>query len=148
MLIHQAGFACICIYYYFFEQEMFFSNWLFLKIFRRMFPAMRVKISGLDPRQQYYIAMDIVPVDNKRYRWEMELLTQGSGLWSCQRQIEIWRAAVLTANPIVSVCYGTLDGLCPEELFICFTDPTDMRLNILSAFPTKQIFEPAFNFQN
>lgn len=33
-----------------------------------MFPAMRVKIAGLDPHQQYYIAMDIVPVDNKRYR--------------------------------------------------------------------------------
>lgn len=30
---------------------------------------MRVKISGLDPHQQYYIAMDIVPVDNKRYRY-------------------------------------------------------------------------------
>lgn len=37
--------------------------------FRRMFPAMRVKIAGLDPHQQYYIAMDIVPVDNKRYRY-------------------------------------------------------------------------------
>ncbi|KFR00823.1 T-box transcription factor TBX15, partial [Opisthocomus hoazin] len=36
---------------------------------RRMFPAMRVKITGLDPHQQYYIAMDIVPVDNKRYRY-------------------------------------------------------------------------------
>uniref|UniRef100_A0A8C3U3V9 T-box transcription factor 15 n=1 Tax=Catharus ustulatus TaxID=91951 RepID=A0A8C3U3V9_CATUS len=35
----------------------------------RMFPAMRVKITGLDPHQQYYIAMDIVPVDNKRYRY-------------------------------------------------------------------------------
>lgn len=35
---------------------------------RRMFPAMRVKITGLDPHQQYYIAMDIIPVDNKRYR--------------------------------------------------------------------------------
>uniref|UniRef100_A0A8C5CFD2 T-box transcription factor 15 n=1 Tax=Gadus morhua TaxID=8049 RepID=A0A8C5CFD2_GADMO len=34
-----------------------------------MFPAMRVKILGLDPHQQYYIAMDIVPVDNKRYRY-------------------------------------------------------------------------------
>ncbi|KAI4898097.1 hypothetical protein NFI96_001760 [Prochilodus magdalenae] len=30
---------------------------------------MRVKIVGLDPHQQYYIAMDIVPVDNKRYRY-------------------------------------------------------------------------------
>uniref|UniRef100_A0A672I3D8 T-box transcription factor 18 n=1 Tax=Salarias fasciatus TaxID=181472 RepID=A0A672I3D8_SALFA len=36
---------------------------------RRMFPAMRVKITGLDPHQQYYIAMDIIPVDNKRYRY-------------------------------------------------------------------------------
>ena len=35
-----------------------------------MFPAMRVKITGLDPHQQYYIAMDIIPVDNKRYRWD------------------------------------------------------------------------------
>ncbi|KAG7257032.1 hypothetical protein CRUP_000627 [Coryphaenoides rupestris] len=34
-----------------------------------MFPAMRVKILGLDPHQQYYITMDIVPVDNKRYRY-------------------------------------------------------------------------------
>ncbi|KAJ3592338.1 hypothetical protein NHX12_007465, partial [Muraenolepis orangiensis] len=34
-----------------------------------MFPAMRVKVLGLDPHQQYYIAMDIVPVDNKRYRY-------------------------------------------------------------------------------
>uniref|UniRef100_A0A1A8DHT3 T-box 22 n=1 Tax=Nothobranchius kadleci TaxID=1051664 RepID=A0A1A8DHT3_NOTKA len=30
---------------------------------------MRVKIAGLDPHQQYYIAMDIIPVDNKRYRY-------------------------------------------------------------------------------
>uniref|UniRef100_A0A8C7KLF1 T-box domain-containing protein n=1 Tax=Oncorhynchus kisutch TaxID=8019 RepID=A0A8C7KLF1_ONCKI len=36
---------------------------------RRMFPAMRVKISGLDPRQQYYVAMDVIPLDNKRYRY-------------------------------------------------------------------------------
>lgn len=37
-----------------------------------MFPAMRVKITGLDPHQQYYIAMDIIPVDNKRYRWVID----------------------------------------------------------------------------
>lgn len=38
-----------------------------------MFPAMRVKITGLDPHQQYYIAMDIIPVDNKRYRLKKKL---------------------------------------------------------------------------
>lgn len=39
-----------------------------------MFPAMRVKMTGLDPHQQYYIAMDIIPVDNKRYRLKSNLL--------------------------------------------------------------------------
>ncbi|XP_061086059.1 T-box transcription factor TBX15-like, partial [Conger conger] len=36
---------------------------------RRMFPVVRVKVTGLDPHQQYFIAMDIIPVDNKRYRY-------------------------------------------------------------------------------
>uniref|UniRef100_A0A3B5LFX9 T-box domain-containing protein n=1 Tax=Xiphophorus couchianus TaxID=32473 RepID=A0A3B5LFX9_9TELE len=44
------------------------TEMIITKAGRRMFPAMRVKISGLDPHQQYYIAMDIIPVDNKRYR--------------------------------------------------------------------------------
>nr|XP_040057702.1 T-box transcription factor TBX15-like [Gasterosteus aculeatus aculeatus] len=44
------------------------TEMIITKAGRRMFPAMRVKIAGLDPHQQYYIAMDIVPVDNKRYR--------------------------------------------------------------------------------
>ncbi|XP_028656587.1 T-box transcription factor TBX15 [Erpetoichthys calabaricus] len=45
------------------------TEMIITKAGRRMFPAMRVKIMGLDPHQQYYIAMDIVPVDNKRYRY-------------------------------------------------------------------------------
>ncbi|OWK05332.1 hypothetical protein Celaphus_00002122, partial [Cervus elaphus hippelaphus] len=45
------------------------TEMIITKAGRRMFPAMRVKITGLDPHQQYYIAMDIVPVDNKRYRY-------------------------------------------------------------------------------
>ncbi|XP_012859084.1 T-box transcription factor TBX18 [Echinops telfairi] len=45
------------------------TEMIITKAGRRMFPAMRVKMSGLDPHQQYYIAMDIVPVDNKRYRY-------------------------------------------------------------------------------
>lgn len=36
---------------------------------------MRVKIAGLNPHQQYYIAMDIVPVDNKRYRLGIVVLS-------------------------------------------------------------------------
>ncbi|KAJ8409687.1 hypothetical protein AAFF_G00217460 [Aldrovandia affinis] len=45
------------------------TEMIITKAGRRMFPAMRVKISGLDPHQQYYIAMDIIAVDNKRYRY-------------------------------------------------------------------------------
>lgn len=30
---------------------------------------MRVKVKGLEPLQQYYIAIDVVPVDSKRYRY-------------------------------------------------------------------------------
>ncbi|CAB1347299.1 unnamed protein product [Coregonus sp. 'balchen'] len=45
------------------------TEMIITKAGRRMFPAMRVKIVGLDSHQQYYIAMDIVPVDNKRYRY-------------------------------------------------------------------------------
>ncbi|XP_005045788.1 PREDICTED: T-box transcription factor TBX22 [Ficedula albicollis] len=36
---------------------------------RRMFPSVRVKVKGLEPLQQYYIAIDVVPVDSKRYRY-------------------------------------------------------------------------------
>ncbi|XP_068433314.1 T-box transcription factor TBX18 [Clinocottus analis] len=45
------------------------TEMIITKAGRRMFPAMRVKVTGLDPHQQYYIAMDIIPVDNKRYRY-------------------------------------------------------------------------------
>ena len=42
---------------------------LFVSVFyRRMFPSLRVKVRNLDPCQQYYIAMDVLPVDSKRYR--------------------------------------------------------------------------------
>ncbi|KAL7644569.1 UNVERIFIED_CONTAM: hypothetical protein RMT77_004106 [Armadillidium vulgare] len=36
---------------------------------RRMFPTVRASFSGLKPDEQYYVLLDIVPVDNKRYRY-------------------------------------------------------------------------------
>ncbi|TTR68480.1 T-box transcription factor TBX20 [Bagarius yarrelli] len=36
---------------------------------RRMFPTIRVSFSGVDPDCKYIVLMDIVPVDNKRYRY-------------------------------------------------------------------------------
>lgn len=37
--------------------------------FRRMFPTCRVSFNGLRPEGRYAVLMDIVPVDNKRYRY-------------------------------------------------------------------------------
>ncbi|XP_044129199.1 T-box transcription factor TBX22 [Bufo gargarizans] len=34
-----------------------------------MFPSVRVKVKGLDPSKQYFVALDVVPVDSKRYRY-------------------------------------------------------------------------------
>ncbi|XP_048046886.1 MAX dimerization protein MGA a isoform X2 [Megalobrama amblycephala] len=36
---------------------------------RRMFPYCRFRLSGMEPFQSYMLAMDIVPVDNHRYKW-------------------------------------------------------------------------------
>ncbi|XP_054648491.1 T-box transcription factor TBX22 [Dunckerocampus dactyliophorus] len=45
------------------------TEMIITKAGRRMFPSVRVKVRNLDPRQQYYIAMDVMPVDSKRYRY-------------------------------------------------------------------------------
>ena len=42
---------------------------LLLLIFRRMFPVVRVRVSGLNPSHHYLVAMDIDPVDDMRYRY-------------------------------------------------------------------------------
>lgn len=34
-----------------------------------MFPTIRVSFSGVDQDSKYIVLMDIVPVDNKRYRY-------------------------------------------------------------------------------
>ncbi|XP_065109757.1 MAX dimerization protein MGA a isoform X2 [Paramisgurnus dabryanus] len=36
---------------------------------RRMFPCCRFRLSGMEPFQSYLLAMDIVPVNNFRYKW-------------------------------------------------------------------------------
>ncbi|XP_046364793.2 T-box transcription factor TBX20-like isoform X2 [Haliotis rufescens] len=36
---------------------------------RRMFPTLRVSFTGLEPDTKYIVLMDIIPVDNKRYRY-------------------------------------------------------------------------------
>lgn len=42
---------------------------LFMFIFRRMFPPFKVKVSGLDKNAKYILLMDIVAVDDCRYKF-------------------------------------------------------------------------------
>ncbi|VEN40269.1 unnamed protein product [Callosobruchus maculatus] len=42
---------------------------LFLGFVRRMFPTLRVSFTGIRADQRYAVLLDVVPVDNKRYRY-------------------------------------------------------------------------------
>uniref|UniRef100_A0A3Q4AD07 T-box domain-containing protein n=1 Tax=Mola mola TaxID=94237 RepID=A0A3Q4AD07_MOLML len=37
---------------------------------RRMFPGLRLKLSGLNPSLRYILLLDIIPADNSRYRFQ------------------------------------------------------------------------------
>ncbi|XP_047735711.1 uncharacterized protein LOC125177631 [Hyalella azteca] len=45
------------------------TEMIITKIGRRMFPVLRIRISGLDPDKMYLLYADMQPVDNKRYRY-------------------------------------------------------------------------------
>ncbi|CAL4064811.1 unnamed protein product [Meganyctiphanes norvegica] len=52
--------------------EKFFelgTEMIITKTGRRMFPTVRASFTGLKPDQRYSVLLDIVPVDNKRYRY-------------------------------------------------------------------------------
>lgn len=34
-----------------------------------MFPTIRVKLEGLDPKTKYILVMDLIPVDDNRYKY-------------------------------------------------------------------------------
>lgn len=35
-----------------------------------MFPILRISLSGLDPKAKYIVFVDIVPFDDKRYKFQ------------------------------------------------------------------------------
>ncbi|XP_074027257.1 T-box transcription factor TBX20 isoform X1 [Leptinotarsa decemlineata] len=45
------------------------TEMIITKTGRRMFPTVRVSFTGIRPDQRYAVLLDIVPVDNKRYRY-------------------------------------------------------------------------------
>ncbi|XP_060028998.1 T-box transcription factor TBX6 [Erinaceus europaeus] len=46
------------------------TEMIITKAGRRMFPACRVSVTGLDPEVRYLFLLDVVPVDGARYRWQ------------------------------------------------------------------------------
>ncbi|XP_029201708.2 T-box transcription factor TBX20-like isoform X2 [Acropora millepora] len=45
------------------------TEMIITKAGRRMFPTLRISVNGVDPKANYMVLMDIVPVDDKRYRY-------------------------------------------------------------------------------
>ena len=47
----------------------FQPNNTFLLFFRQMFPQMKFRLSGLDPKAKYILLLDIVAADDLRYKF-------------------------------------------------------------------------------
>lgn len=45
-------------------------NNLSLSSYRRMFPTVKISISGLEPNTKYFVLMDIIPADDSRYKFQ------------------------------------------------------------------------------
>ncbi|XP_064907889.1 T-box transcription factor TBX20 isoform X2 [Columba livia] len=85
---------------------------------RRMFPTIRVSFSGVDPEAKYIVLMDIVPVDNKRYRYAYHRSS--------------WLVAGKADPPLPASSVLTLSS---QEIPVCET----------TAYPKSKILQ-AFNF--
>lgn len=58
------------------------TEMIITKAGRRMFPTVKVRLSGLDPSATYIVFLDIVPLDDKRYRYvyhSSQWMVAGSG---------------------------------------------------------------------
>jgi hypothetical protein len=47
-----------------------------LACFRQMFPQMKFRLSGLDPKAKYILLLDIVAADDYRYKFHNRLAPQ------------------------------------------------------------------------
>ena len=55
--------------FHFIAKLKYFRLLICLSFFRRMFPTVRCSFLNLRPDQRYWVLLDIVPCDNKRYRY-------------------------------------------------------------------------------
>ncbi|XP_039505816.1 T-box transcription factor TBX6L [Pimephales promelas] len=50
----------------------FGTEMLITKSGRRMFPSCKVTVTGLNPKVKYVVIMDMVPFDNRKYKWNKD----------------------------------------------------------------------------
>ncbi|CAM4539707.1 unnamed protein product [Leuciscus chuanchicus] len=48
------------------------TEMLITKSGRRMFPSCKVTVTGLNPKVKYVVIMDMVPFDNRKYKWNKD----------------------------------------------------------------------------
>ena len=60
---------CAIPYFIFIAKLKYFRFLICIFFFRRMFPTVRCSFLNLRPDQRYWVLLDIVPCDNKRYRY-------------------------------------------------------------------------------
>ncbi|XP_050691379.1 T-box transcription factor TBX6-like [Eriocheir sinensis] len=48
----------------------FGTEMIITKLGRRMFPTVKMSVSGLEPNTKYFVLMDIVPADDSRYKFQ------------------------------------------------------------------------------
>lgn len=57
------------IYFVWFRGQIFYVILYNICLCRRMFPTLKVNLEGLDPHSKYILLIDIVPVDDCRYKY-------------------------------------------------------------------------------
>ncbi len=69
--LHSLNFnSATVVRIYFFRQFGFKKHcYVFVSFFRRMFPPYKATLEGLDPHSKYILLMDIVPLDDCRYKY-------------------------------------------------------------------------------
>ena len=69
-------------YIFFICLNLFFEY--IYNIFRRMFPTLKIKISGMEEDVEYSVGLEIRSVDCKRYRYVYQRWDVSNGLFSAR----------------------------------------------------------------
>jgi len=56
--------------------------------FRRIFPAIKVKIRGLDKNAKYYVMLDIIPSDDHRYKFHNSKWSLAGNMGSTMLEVQ------------------------------------------------------------